>query len=196
MSPNYAPRPSGRRRLLHWFLIISAAATLVVAVKLVGIFFVSAEARDLQVAICEAAEGKPDTHLQFSIGPGILSIGRLAVLMIDDVPPEARQALSAIDRASVGIYQLAQRISPENRGRMLAAADGRLAAKGWERIVTVVDDRDLVLIYMPRDWDDADDLEVCIAVCDGDELVVVSAQARSRPLMKWVQKHLPKPAMI
>lgn len=185
-----------RFRFLHWFLIFAAAATLVIAVKIVGIFFLSSEARDLQVALTHSTTWETEPQIQFSIGPVILSIGRIAALCIDDIPVEARQAMSAVKSASVGVYHLDRGGVEPDTARMMAAADERLESKGWTRIVTVANGSELVLIYMPRDWDESDDLEVCIAVCDGNELVVVSAEAQAKPLMELVQKHLPDQGLI
>lgn len=188
--------PSRRFRFLHWFLIVTAAAMLVITIKVVGIFFLSAEARDLQAAITQSTDWRTDPQIQFSIGPGILSIGRMAALCIDDIPFEARQALGAVKGASVGIYHLDRGAAAADPARLMAAADQRLKTKGWDRIVSVADGRDLVLVYMPRDWDESEDLEVCIAVCDGNELVVVSATARAQPLIELAQRHLPEHGMI
>ena len=189
MSSETPPaRPS---RILHWFLIVGAAAMLVLTIKIVGIFFLSNEARDLQVAITGGSDWQGETEIQFSIGPGILSLGRVATLWVDDIPAEARQALTALQNVSVGIYRLDRSGDRQDRRGMLASADAKLGAKGWERIVTVSEHDDLVLIYTPVGWEETEDIEVCVAVCDGSELIVISATARMAPLIEIAQKHLP-----
>ena len=164
---------------------------LVFTIKIVGICFLSNEARDLQAAIAGGSDWESETEIQFSIGPGILSLGRVATLWIDDMPDEARQALTAVQSASVGIYRLDRPVDRKDRKAMLASADAKLGAKGWERIVTVSEKNDLVIIYTPAGWEETDHIEVCVAVCDGSELVVISAKARTAPLIKIAHKHLP-----
>ena len=178
-------------RPLHWILIVCAAGMLVIAVKIAGIFFLSREASDLQSALTDAAGRDTDTHIQFTIGPGLLSVARLATTWIDDIPDEARRGLAAVRRVSVGIYQLDGKLSGSDRVTMLEAADRKLGDRGWERVVAVANGKETVLIYTPKGWEKTDEIRFCVAVQDGRDLVVVSAQAETAPLMELVRYHLP-----
>ncbi len=185
------PKPRSRFRPLHWFLIVGAAGLLVMTFKVAGIFFVSDEARDLQIAFADATHADADAHIQISVGPGLMSVARLVPMFIDDMPAEARHAIAALQEASVGIYRLEHNHAKSDRAALMAAADHRLGSRGWSRIVTVADGRDTVLIYTPADWQDPDEVEVCVAVSDGSELVVVSAKAKTAPLLEIMKQHLP-----
>lgn len=182
---------SRRFRPLHWFLIFCAAGTLVLAVKVAGVFFLTREARTLQAAVVEASAWRVDPQIQLSVGPGMLAVGRVAAAWMGDVPKEVRQALGTIERASVGIYQLHDSRLVANRAALLAATDRKMAGRGWSRVVAVVDGGDTVLVYAPDDAEDLNRVRLCVAVYNGRELVVVSAQARTASLAEWVRPHLP-----
>lgn len=178
-------------RLLTWIAIICAAGLLVVTVKIAGIFFLSDEAREMQIALEDSIEWPAHAQVQFSVGPGLISVGRMAAMCIDEIPAEAHHALKAIKHASVGVYELDHNPSRQERIDMMKAADDRLSQRGWTRMVVVANGSETVMIYTPEVWNNEDEIQVCIAVCDGRDLVVVSAEAKTAPLMELVKPHLP-----
>lgn len=178
-------------RLLTWIAIVCAAGLLVVTVKIAGVFFLSNEAREMQIALADSMDQPSHAQVQLSVGPGLISIGRMAAMCIDEIPAEAHHALKAVKNASVGVYQLDRSPSRQERVDMVKAADRRLADRGWTRMVIVANDSETVMIYTPENWNDEDEIQVCIAVCDGRDLVVVSAEAKTAPLMELVKPHLP-----
>ena len=181
-SSTAAPRS---HRARNWFFIIMAAALAVAA----SIFFPSKEARKLQVAINTHLEGPASTKIQFSVGPGLLGIGRMVAHWVDDIPPEVHHALGAVKEASVGIYELESDPSVVERSQLVRITDERLGLKGWQRIVAVSENRDTVLVYAPTDIGDEDEIQFCVAVCDGRDLVVVSATASVESLLKLTEMH-------
>lgn len=178
-----------RNRFRNWFLIIMAAALLVAVVEAAGIFFLSKEAEKLQVAINADLDFGTSTKFQMSVGPGLLGIGRMAAHWVDDIPDEVHLALGAVKEASVGIYELDRSPTATERGNMMRITDERLGLKGWQRIVAVSEDRETVLIYTPMAAQDDDELRVCIAVCDGRDLVVISATASVESLAELASMH-------
>ncbi len=46
-----------------------------------------------------------------------------------------------------------------------------------------------MLVYAPTDIDDSDEIQICVAVCDGKDLVVVSATASIESLLKPTEMH-------
>jgi hypothetical protein len=58
-----------------------------------------------------------------------------------------------------------------------------MAARGWDRIVGVVHENDLVMIYMPHKRVTARNIKCCVAVFSGRDLVVVSARGNVQPLL-------------
>jgi hypothetical protein len=85
----------------------------------------------------------------------------------------------------VGVYQLASGKPSPNRAVMLAAADSAMAARGWERVVGVMDGHDLVAIYLPGKSISPRRVKCCVMVFDGKELVLVSARGNLEPLLQY-----------
>jgi hypothetical protein len=181
---------------LKWILAAMAALFLIMVFKIVGIFFLSREARVLHLAMNDATEWVAQPHIRFSVGPGLLTMGRLAATFIDDLPPEAASGLDAVRRASVGIYRFERSPGADARMAMIASSDETMAARGWQRIVTVSENDSTVLIYMPEGWEDEQKIDLCLAVCDGEELIVVSAVLETEPLLELVQSHMPRQLSI
>ena len=67
---------------------------------------------------------------------------------------------------------------------MLASADSAMTARGWERVVGVIDGRDLVAVYLPKKLS-VHRLKCCVLVFDGKEMVLVSAQGNPEPLVAY-----------
>jgi hypothetical protein len=89
---------------------------------------------------------------QIALNAGWLTLGAVrAGLSCVRLDPAARAALQSIHGAGVGIYQLPAGTPPPNRAAMLVSADSAMAARGWERVVGVIDARDLVAVYFPKE---------------------------------------------
>jgi len=105
---------------------------------------------------------------------------------VDDVPPEAHLALDAVRRGSVGIYTLKHSQTATQRVAMIRRSVAAMADRDWVQVVTVADGEDLVLIFVPRDLAEGDALEVCIAVSDGQEMVIASATVDAEPIQRLI----------
>ncbi len=67
---------------------------------------------------------------------------------------------------------------------------GSCAGRGWTRLIGVIDGKQNVLIYT-SDRGSGDRIDLCLAVVDGKELVVVSTRVDADALAKLVAKHAP-----
>jgi hypothetical protein len=113
---------------------------------------------------------------------------RSCLAVIDHEPlRDARLALAAVKSVSVGVYELAHPAQADGRGELLNRVDREMGARGWSRIVGVVDGEDTVMIYLPTDTDEPD--EICLAVVSGRDLVVVSAEIRPAAVRELVAHH-------
>lgn len=186
-SPPAHRTPS--RGFCHWLLIFFAAAMVVAAVEIAGVFFLSREADKLKVAILDHTESPLETKVQFSVGSGLLGLSRLVLQWVPDVPPQARQALAALDEASVGVYEFNHTPSSNERMRMIRLADERLQKQGWKRTVAVSQRNETVLVYVPDGPSGEAELQVCVAVCEGRNLVVVSALTSVEALVALASNH-------
>jgi hypothetical protein len=159
----------------------------VTAAQVGSMFLLVKEAADLRGSVTKSMDMAMQTKVQFSVGPTIIGLGKVAISFVDDVPPEAKMAISAMRNASVGVYELDRMPSADQRIALWEATGQSLESEGWTRIVSFNENHQSVMVFMPNAARDTDELEVCVIVCDGRELVIVSATADSKPLVELVR---------
>ncbi len=176
-------------RFWHWCFVVIAAMAVVAVVEAASLFRLSREAGEVRAALDRVVTGNASTEVQFSVGPGALGLVRFVAGFIDDIPPEALKAMEAVRSASVGVYRLSNRPDDAARGEMLQVTSARMQGRGWHRVVAVQDHGELVMVFAPAGANDPEDLELCVVVCSGDDLVVVSANGRAGPLREIAEMH-------
>ena len=67
---------------------------------------------------------------------------------------------------------------------MLNAADKAMNSRGWERVVGVIDNEQMVAVFLPAKITSANRMKCCVAVLDDRKLIVVSAKADLQPLVE------------
>ena len=105
------------------------------------------------------------------------------------VPPQARLVVRAIQRAEVAVYQQETGGTNGSRSALLAAADQAMEARGWVRMVGVLEREQLVVVYTPKAASSTRHIKFCLAVLEPRQLVVVSAQGNLEPLIELAQTH-------
>lgn len=187
---NSVPTPSRNRRgVWRWILAGLGLCTLIVLVAMMNVLTLSRDAAVLRQELFSSLRVPASPQVQISVGPGLLTLARTAASLIDDVPPEARRALRAVKAASVGVYDVKGRIDASARARMLPAADAAMERRGWSRVVAVISDHDTVLIYTPSRKSFGGTQPVCLAVCNADNIVVVSAVVEAGELIELAADH-------
>ncbi len=173
-----------------WLLGLSGVSVVVTGLLVLNALTLNSDARALRGALLEGLDARSTTRVQLSVGPVILGAARVILGFVDRVPEEARLALSSAQSASVGVYTLKKSSSESNSGQVVAAADLAMTDRGWTRVVAVTNRNETVLIYTPTAVSaDADGLlRVCVGVCHGRELVVVSAKVSPAPLVELASK--------
>lgn len=179
--------PAPRRHFWRWMLAATGVFLALAAGGAYNLLTLSREATALRRGVLDSYAGGSSTRIQLSLDGTALGLLRTG-LIFAPLPDEARLALKSVRKASVGVYELDEAMS---RSNLLGRADAVMLARGFSRIIGVVEDDETVLIYVPDDAD-ADTLEVCLAVMDGKELVVVSARVDSEPLLKLIEQKLPR----
>jgi hypothetical protein len=173
-APATASRP--RHRIWPWILGLILMPFVMLGVLIASAIHLNSDAAALRRQVMAATGNDWHTKVQFSVGPVLLGAARTGVSFIHNVPPEAREVLRAVRSASVGVYaRSGARDGGGRRDELFAAADRMMARRGWTRIVGVADTGDVVLIYLPTQGEDLQPSRVCLAVCNGRELVVVAA---------------------
>ncbi len=173
-----------RIRWWQWLLGLSAAGITLLAIAVVNAVTLVRDAVVLRDEIVAALATKAKVKVQVSAGPLLLSAVRSGLSFVKDMPEDARMALRAVRKASVGVYTIDAEGREERALEMFAAAAAVMERRGWARVVAVNEGDTQVLVFAPTKggWTGAQ--KVCVAVCDDDKLVVVTGTIRPEPLME------------
>lgn len=121
---------------------------------------------------------------QFELGVGFVTLGaaRMA-LQAADLDPEVRLVLDAVRGLEVGIYRCAAKDPALRSATLMQNADAAMQPRGWERMITVLQKRELVLVYVPTNMSSSKDVKVCLLTHKEGDLVLVSARSNLEPLL-------------
>ena len=161
--------------------LLSTCAALVLLLTATGCFRVSSETQALRDAALDSGFASADEKIEFGVGFFTVGLAKLATHYID-IPPEARTALSSLKQAECAVYEVHQR--RESLASILMEADKAMESHGCERLVGVIQERQLVAVYVPRDMKSAHDVKASVLVLDGKQLVCVTARADARDLVQ------------
>ncbi len=190
MNPSSLPPVTRRpaRRLWLWALLVVPSLLLVtLAAGVVSCFRLGSEARVLRNGLIESSG--VEWRQQIALNANCLTLGAVrAGLSCVRLDPGARAALQSVRSAGVGVYQVVSG-TPPDRTAMLAAADSAMTARGWQRVVGVMDGRDLVAIYLPDKNISVHRVKCCVMVFDGEEMVLVSARGNLEPILTYALNH-------
>jgi hypothetical protein len=181
----------GAQRLPTGYIVVSSLLAVFVLslVGVTGYFRLSSDTAVLRQSLLSSVRGTWDKKIALRIGFFTTSALKLAASFFN-LPPEPRAALSAVRGAEVGVYRLLDRSAPVDRRAMLGQADRVMFARGWERLVGVVQEGRLVAVYLPRGGVSARRVKCCVLVFNGSDLVVASAHANVEPLLALAEKHV------
>lgn len=187
MTPNSIPPPARRRT--RWGLFVVVVMTLLLLpVALLGVgvvrcLHVNRDTGALRNSVLKSASGEWDKTIEISTGPVMWGLARAGLAFVD-VPVEARTALRAIRGAEVGVYRLHEGSTPPNYAASLVETDKTMTARGWSRLVGVLERDQMVAIYVPEDTRTARDLRVCLVVLTDRDMVIASARSNLEPLLE------------
>jgi hypothetical protein len=182
-------RPPTRR---PWFwvglalLLFPFVALGVIALGAASYLHLSSDTRALRNGLMKASGVEWRQHLGLNLGSMTLGAVR-AGLSLAPLDAQARAALETVRGVEVGIYELTPGTKPPDRAALLAAADTVLNARGWERVVGVLDGEELVSVYVPGAAIAARQVRCCVLVFDGRQMVLVSARANVEPLWECLR---------
>jgi hypothetical protein len=184
------PPAAPRRRIWPWVLGICLAPFVVVGVAAVSYLTLDHDARVLRREVMAASDSDWHTKIQVSVGGLTLGALRTGLMFVHhkDIA-DARLALSSVKGASVGVYELSSPGKNWSRDRLFVRTDEAMQRRGWTRLVGVADGKETVLIYSSTDSWNRDNVDLCLAVVDGRQLVVVSTTVDASRLAELVEKH-------
>jgi len=173
------------RRLWLWVLLLTPLLLLVVlAAGVTSCFYLGSDARALRDGLIKSSA--VEWRQKIALNANYLTLGVIrAGLSCVRLDPGARAAVQSVQTAGVGVYQLQAGTPPPDRAAMLAASDSAMTARGWARVVGVMDGHDLVAIYLPGKNISMHHVKCCVLVFDGKEMVLVSVQGNPEPLLKY-----------
>jgi hypothetical protein len=167
------------------------------ALGIASYFRLSSETRALRNSVMESVPGKWNKQVAVNVGGWTLGLVRFGSSFFN-LPPEAKAGLQCLDAAEVGVYKLQDSSPTPDYSGVLAAADQSMRRRGWERIVGVVQGRQFVAVYLPRNLSAVKQMECRLVVLDEHDLVVVSARGnleslpalvrnatKGQPLIRW-----------
>ena len=167
------------RRL--WTRLPIACAVGLVSISLSGCFRVSSDVGALRDSVMKTVSAKQEKQIEIGVGPLTLNLARAGLSFVD-LEPEVRKALHVVRSAEVGVYKLRNERQRLNHAAMLSAADKTMTDRGWDRVVGVMNRRELVAIYVPAQARSARNLKVCLLTLNGQEMVVASARSNVEAL--------------
>ena len=174
-----ASRPSPRpRRVWRWILAGAALCLGAATLAAYNLVTLPRDAATLRDELTSTLTHSARTQFQVTVGPLLLTAVRSVLSAFDEVPQEAKLALSAVRKAGVGVYKLRGRMGADERARMFSAADEVMHQRGWTAAVRVSDRDNLVLVYLPSGERSGSTERVCVAVCSEENLVIVSGSVR------------------
>ena len=185
-----AVSPKAHRRIWPWIVGLALAPVFSLGAMAWSACHLSHEATVLRRQIMAASGGGWHTRIQFTADRTALAAVRGGLSLANDVSCEARQALAAVRSASIGVYERAYADDSLTAGAVLVGADKVMALRGWKRLVGVVESGKTVLIYLPADAEKAKPSQICLAVCDRRELVIVAAEIDADALANLANREI------
>ncbi len=164
-------------------VLLAGAITLTV----LNALYVGSDTAALRGVVAPSLAKGWHKEAEVHVGGFPLALARTALRFVP-VDPEVRQALRALRNAEVSVHARHADGPATDLGVMLTDADRVMEARGWERLVGVVDRHDLVLVYVRKDLSSAHDIETSVLVLEPRHLVVVSARADLGPLLELARR--------
>ncbi len=196
MSTVTPPAVSPRRHFWRWVLLrVGLCLTPFVALALVAVSYVTLDHDEavLRREVMAATDANWHTKVQVSVGWATLGLVRTGLRFIQaEHMDEARLALKAVRSASVGVYESNVRNTNIGSSQHLQKTDLLMQRRGWTRLVGAVDGDQTVLIYTSNDIGDSSRIDLCVAVVNGRELVIVSTKVDAGALMKLAEMKMPE----
>ena len=189
---NQTPIPAARSssiflRLFFGVLVVMSVLVVALAFGVTSFFRLSSDTRALRNGLIESSG--VDWHQKIALNVGGLTMGvargGLSMVHLDE---RARAALQTVRGVEVGIYQLSADTETLDRAAMLVAADEAMGARGWQRVVGVMAERELVAIYVPEKNTTLQRLNCCVMVFDGRQMVLACARTNPQPLVQCLLK--------
>ena len=156
------------------------------ALGVASYFHLSSDTRALRNELTRASGIEWRKQIGLNIGDSTLGLARGALLFVK-ADRQVQTALRSVHGVEVGIYELDSTSRAPDCAAMLNAADKAMSSRGWERIVGVIDGKQMVGVFLPAKITSANRMKCCVAVLDDRKLIVVSARGDLQPLVELIK---------
>ena len=173
-------------RFFRWVggaLLVCLLLLALVVYGATGYFRLSSEMAGLRDGLQAASGREWQRMIALNVGGFTFGAARAGLSFVK-MEDEARVALETIQACEVGIYQTAADTGSVDHPEMLAAADKAMQKKGWERVVGVIADNNLVAVYVPTKLSSTSRMKCSVLVCEGQRMILASTRANLDPVIK------------
>lgn len=178
---NRPRKEQGVIRVGYVLLVGVILLPLVAAVGVTSYIRLGSDAAALKNSVIKIAPAR--TRVVVNVGWFTTGVVRLAAGFFP-LPPEAQMAIGSIRSAEVGVYRMDCPFQHIDRGQVLAQTESTMRKRGWERIVGVSQDKDLVAVFVPKRVS-ASRLKCCVLVINDEDLVVVAARGNIEEVLRF-----------
>jgi hypothetical protein len=176
-----------KKRYVVLLVVLSVMVAGVIGVT--GFFRLSSETAALRHCVTKSLAGHYNKKIAVSVGAVTMGLARIGGRLVH-MPPEAHAALESIQQAEVGVYKLERNPSALNWSAIFSRADQEMVGRGWERIIGLANEHELVAIYVPGKGLASHRVKCCLVVIQGQELIVASAKGNPEALVDLARSRL------
>ena len=194
MATYFKLRQQGGARLGLLIFLVFTTCLVAGVLGVASFFFLGADARALRNGFMASSEGRWHQRIAVNVGGMTTGLVRFGISFFK-TPQEVRAGIAALRAAEVGVYKSSGGSARRGYGPALAAMDQKMQKRGWERVVGVLKDDDLVVVYVSSKGLCEERIRCCFLVTHDNELVVGSAQCDLGPILRLpeVRKVLDQP---
>jgi hypothetical protein len=182
------PRPRIGAGLVLVLGAIALPTLLIIGIT--GYFRLGSDTAALRDGVLEVMPGTHDARGTLNVGPITLGLARLGIGMIDDIPADARQAISSVHSVEGAVYHINNWVEPAARARIATETRKVMRKRGWDPLVMVQKGEDLVQVFFKEKTMFRRQLRLCVLVLHEEELVIASVRGDITPLIDLATKHL------
>jgi len=183
---------NSRSPVRPWHVIVIVAATLLTlcAIEIIGLFKLGSDTNALRASLMDSSPAGWNKKIALHLGGLTTALVRTGLKFVH-LGPEPRAAIELLRTVEFGIYRSANRSDCIVGSSALAASDRVMSKRGWERVIVVCNEHELVVIYVPNQPSSrCSNLLCCFAVVNRDTLVVASIKGNPSALLEIARKHL------
>jgi len=186
MNPSPAPagnRPSAKHRWLWGLTVVLLLLSVATVFGITSYFRFSTDTIALRDGLMKSSGVEWRQRIGINVG-GLTMCAVRTGLSFVHLDPQARAALQSVRGVQIGIYQLPPGVKPPDHAAMLTAADHAVVNRGWNRVVCVLNHKDLVTVYLQDRTTWMRRVKCFVLVFDGRQMVMVAAQGNPEPLIE------------